>query len=130
VSTHIFGGQRAVAFAATSDPSRAVRFYEQTLGLRLRSDDEFAIVFDAENVELRIQKVEHFTPQPFTVLGWQVADIDATAASLGQAGISFERYEWLDQDDRGVWNAPSGARVAWFKDPDGNLLSVSQYRSC
>jgi predicted enzyme related to lactoylglutathione lyase len=120
--------ERLVAFAATTDGPRAARFYEQVLGLRIQSDDVFAIVFDANDVELRLQKVERFTPQPFTVLGWQVNDIRKIVDSLGHRGVQFERYSWLVQDDHGVWSAPSGARIAWFKDPDGNLLSVAQYQ--
>jgi RimJ/RimL family protein N-acetyltransferase/catechol 2,3-dioxygenase-like lactoylglutathione lyase family enzyme len=119
--------ERLVAFAATTDGQRAAAFYERTLGLRVRSDDAFAIVLDANSVELRLQKVERFTPQPFTVLGWQVNDIISVVDSLKRGGVAFERYSWLEQDDRGVWKAPSGALVAWFKDPDGNLLSVAQY---
>jgi catechol 2,3-dioxygenase-like lactoylglutathione lyase family enzyme len=116
-----------VAFGATTDAARAARFYRDVLGLRVRSDDAFALVLDANGTELRLQKVESFSPQRFTVLGWQVRDLDATLAALAARGVSGERYAGLDQDDRGVWRAPSGARIAWFKDPDGNLLSVAQY---
>jgi|SRR5471032_1113361 len=125
--TPMLNAQKVVAFLATTDGARATRFYERTLGLRLRSDDDFAVVFDADTVELRIQKVERFTPQPFTVLGWQVSDVVAVVTALASSGVHMERYPWLEQDERGVWPAPSGARVAWFKDPDGNLLSVAQY---
>jgi catechol 2,3-dioxygenase-like lactoylglutathione lyase family enzyme len=119
--------EKLVAFAATTDGQRSARFYEQTLGLRIASDDQFAVVLDANNIELRLQKVERFTPQPFTVLGWQVSDIATTVDALSRRGVEFERYPWMPQDEQGVWTAPSGARVAWFKDPDGNLLSVAQY---
>jgi len=119
--------QKVVAFLATTDGARATRFYGGTLGLHLRYDDDFAVVFEAGNVELRIQKVERFTPQPFTVLGWQVSDVVAVVTALASSAVEVERYPWLAQDERGVWPAPSGARVAWFKDPDGNLLSVAQY---
>jgi len=118
---------KLVAFGATTDGARAIEFYGRVLGLPLRSDDAFAVVFDARGTELRLQKVERFKPQPFTVLGWQVADIVDVVRRLEAAGISPERYEGLKQDSHGIWNAPSGARVAWFKDPDGNLLSVAQY---
>jgi predicted enzyme related to lactoylglutathione lyase len=123
----VLGDEKIVAFAATTDGQRAAQFYEQTLGLRIQSNDPFAVVLDANNVELRLQKVERFTPQTFTVLGWQVNDLQTVVDSLVRRGVQFERYPWLVQDDRGVWNAPAGARVAWFKDPDGNLLSVAQY---
>jgi len=119
--------ERLVAFGATVDAARAARFYGDVLGLRVRSDDAFALVLDANGTELRLQKVEALTPQRFTVLGWQVRDLDATLATLTARGVSAERYAGLDQDDRGVWRAPSGARIAWFTDPDGNLLSVAQY---
>jgi predicted enzyme related to lactoylglutathione lyase len=121
--------EKLVAFGATTNATRAVDFYGRVLGLRQQSDDAFAIVFDAGGVELRLQKVERVTAQPFTVLGWQVADIDHVVDRLVAAGIGPERYVGLAQDRRGIWSAPSGARVAWFKDPDGNLLSVAQYPS-
>jgi predicted enzyme related to lactoylglutathione lyase len=119
--------EKLVAFGATTDGKRAAAFYGEVLGLPIRSDDAFAIVFDANGVELRLQKVEHLTPQPFTTLGWQVGDVGGVLARLAALKISPERYAWLDQDTTGIWRAPSGARVAWFKDPDGNLLSVAEY---
>jgi catechol 2,3-dioxygenase-like lactoylglutathione lyase family enzyme len=117
---------RLVAFAATTDAPRAKAFYHGKLGLRLISDDEFALAFDANGTQLRIQKVPEIAPPPFTVLGWQVADIHATISALSQTGISFERYSFMPQDAVGVWTAPGGTKVAWFKDPDGNLLSLSE----
>lgn len=119
--------EKFVAFGATTDGARAAAFFGGVLGLPIRSDDTFAIVFDANGVELRLQKVERFTPQPFTALGWQVADIHRVLERLAAHDVRTERYAWLEQDDAGVWLAPSGACVAWFKDPDGNLLSVAQY---
>jgi len=119
--------EKLVAFGATTNGKRAAAFYGTVLGLPLRSDDAFAISFDANGVELRLQKVKRLTPQPFTTLGWQVADICKVLARLTASHITPERYEGLDQDAAGIWQAPSGARVAWFKDPDGNLLSVAQY---
>lgn len=118
---------KLVAFAATTDGARAAEFYGDVLGLPIRSDDAFAIAFDAAGVEIRLQKMERFTPQPFTALGWQVADVTDVVQRLTSHGVVPERYPWLEQDTAGVWHAPSGARVAWFKDPDGNLLSVAQY---
>ena len=118
---------KLVAFGATADVARARAFYAETLGLAVRYEDDFALVLDANGVELRLQKVRALTPAGFTTLGWEVRDVDAVATALEEQGISLERYRWLEQDARGVWLAPSGARIAWFRDPDGNLLSVAQY---
>jgi catechol 2,3-dioxygenase-like lactoylglutathione lyase family enzyme len=115
------------AFLATTQSARAAEFYGETLGLRRVSEDGFALVFDANGVELRLQKVDRFTPQRFTALGWQVSGIDALVAALSARGVRFQRYPGMEQDAQGVWLAPSGARVAWFKDPDGNLLAVAEY---
>lgn len=123
----MLGDAKLVAFAATTDGARAATFYRDVLGLTVRSDDAFAIAFDAAGTELRLQKMERFTPQPFTTLGWQVADVRDVVRVLSSHGIQPERYPWLDQDADGIWSAPSGARVAWFKDPDGNLLSAAEY---
>ncbi len=123
----MLGDAKLVAFAATTDGARAAAFYGTVLGLPVRSDDEFAIAFDVAGTELRLQKVERFTPQPFTVLGWQVADVGDVVRRLASRGVVLERYPWLNQDAAGIWSAPSGARVAWFRDPDGNLLSVAEY---
>jgi predicted enzyme related to lactoylglutathione lyase len=117
---------KLMAFVATSDGARARVFYEGTLGLTVISDDDFALALDAGGTMLRVQKVGPINPPPFTVLGWQVADIAATAAELGKRGVKFEIYPGMDQDPHGIWHAPGGARVAWFKDPDGNTLSLTQ----
>jgi len=119
--------EKLVAFGATTDASRAARFYGESLGLRVRSDDAFALVLEANGVELRLQKVAAFAPQPFTVLGWQVRDLSTTLEALQGRGVRVERFPGMSQDALGAWDAPSGARVAWFKDPDGNVLSVAQY---
>ncbi len=118
--------QELVAFIATSEPARALRFYAETLGLRLVSDDPYALVFDAKGTTIRIQKVEDLEPQSFTALGWTVKKIDQVVIELSKRGVKFERFGGMDQDDIGIWNSPSGARVAWFKDPDGNTLSLTQ----
>jgi catechol 2,3-dioxygenase-like lactoylglutathione lyase family enzyme len=118
-----------VAFGAITDSARAARFYVGTLGLTVRYEDDFALVLDANDVELRLQKVGALAPAGFTVLGWQVRDIAAVVTALAAQGVTLERYPWFEQDAHGVWQAPSGARVAWFRDPDGNLLSVAQYPS-
>jgi len=116
-----------VAFGAITDSARAAEFYVGTLGLTVRYEDDFALVLDANGVELRLQKLGTLTPAGFTTLGWQVRDVTAVVTALEKQGVSLERYPWFEQDAHGVWQAPSGARVAWFKDPDGNLLSVAQY---
>lgn len=118
---------RVIAFAATSSPERARSFYQQTLGLRLVSEDGFAIVFDANGVMLRVQKVQGHAPPPYTVLGWNVADIHATVEGMSDRGVTFERFDGLEQDEAGVWTSPAGARIAWFRDPDGNILSLTQF---
>ena len=114
------------AFVATTHPDRAREFYTGTLGLRLVTEDDFAIALDANGIEIRIQKVGELAPHPFTSLGWQVKDIVDTVRSLVARGVTFQRYPFLQLDELGIWSAPSGTRVAWFKDPDSNLLSVSQ----
>jgi catechol 2,3-dioxygenase-like lactoylglutathione lyase family enzyme len=115
-----------VAFVATRDGAKARRFYQEILGLRLISDEPWAIVFEAGGTTIRIQKVESFQPHPFTALGWNVPAIDATVDALAARRVHFERFPGMDQDERGIWASPSGARVAWFKDPDGNVLSLTQ----
>ena len=107
---------------------RARAFYRDTLGLKLISEDQFALVFDAGGNMLRVTPVREVAKAQYTVLGWQVSDIEAKVAELAGAGVKFERYSFLkDQDANGIWRAPGGARVAWFKDPDENLLSLSQH---
>ena len=115
-----------IAFAATVDGERACQFYRRVLGLTLVSEDEYAIVFCANGLELRLQKVQRLDPRPHTVLGWSVTCIHEVVGDLQARGVVFERYGFLDQDGAGVWTAPSGARVAWFNDPDGNVLSLTE----
>jgi catechol 2,3-dioxygenase-like lactoylglutathione lyase family enzyme len=110
------------------DAERARTFYRDTLGLRLVSEDGFALTFDANGTMLRVSLVREVVAAPYTVLGWEVDDIAAKAKALMAAGVNLERYEnFLKQDESGIWTAPGGTRVAWFKDPDGNLLSLSQH---
>ena len=119
--------EKLVGFVAITDGARAKVFYEK-LGLTFVSEDPFAVVFDSNGNMIRLTKVNEFRPQPFTVLGWQVADIVAAVKRLQSAGVTFERYgEFMQQDELGIWTAPGGTKVAWFKDPDGNTLSVSQH---
>ena len=123
----MLGSSRIMAFAATQNPDRARVFYRDVLGLQLAGEDPFALVFDANGTMLRIQIVQEVTPHRYTTLGWQVPDIAAAARELQSAGVQFERFEGLAQDALGIWAAPGGARVGWFKDPDGNVLSVTQF---
>jgi catechol 2,3-dioxygenase-like lactoylglutathione lyase family enzyme len=123
----MLGSSKIVAFVATANADAARSFYEGTLGLGLRENSPFALVFDANGVMLRLQKVSSLTPAMHTALGWQVADIGRAVSGLMQRGIAFERYARLSQDELGIWLSPSGARVAWFKDPDGNVLSLTQF---
>jgi catechol 2,3-dioxygenase-like lactoylglutathione lyase family enzyme len=125
----MLGGFKIVAFVATTDGAKARSFYEGLLGLDVISDDEFATVLDANGVELRIQKVKAFMPQAHTQLGWRVAAIEDVVQTLRLRGVACERFPSLRQDALGIWVAPSGAKVAWFKDPDGNLLSLSEPKS-
>jgi len=122
----LMGSQKLVAFVATRDPARAKAFYRDTLGLHLVSEDEFALVFDAAGTMLRITCVQEVAAAKYTVLGWQVSDVVRTAKNLQKAHVTLERYPGMRQDELGIWNSPSGARVAWFKDPDGNTLSITQ----
>ena len=116
-----------IAFVATTNPSRAKAFYAKTLGLKLVSEDDFAIVFDAGGTMLRVAIVPQLQPAQYTVLGWIVPEIRNAATALAKHRVKFQRYPGLDQDDLGIWNSPSGARVAWFKDPDGNTLSLTEF---
>lgn len=115
-----------MAFVATTNAATARRFYAEVLGLQLVEDTPFALVFDVNGTLLRVQKVERLEPPPFTVLGWQVADIDASVDALRARGVAFVEYPGMAQDERRIWQAPGGARIAWFKDPDGNTLSLAQ----
>jgi catechol 2,3-dioxygenase-like lactoylglutathione lyase family enzyme len=126
-STNPLGEAKVVAFVGTSRADRARAFYRDTLGLKLISEDNFALVFDVSGTMLRVALVPHLTPAAFTVLGWQVPDVAATVRNLQEAGVALERYHGIAQDELGIWTAPGGARVAWFKDPDGNILSVTQF---
>ena len=119
--------EKIVAFAATTNQERAEEFYGGVLGLPLISQDGFALVFDANGVMLRVATVREVAQAQYTVLGWEVSDIVGKVKDLEQAGVKFERYSFPGQDEKGIWTAPSGARVAWFKDPDGNILSISQH---
>ncbi len=112
------------SFVASTDLERAHAFYGETLGLEVVANDGFALICRSANRLIRIVAVEELTPQPFTVLGWEVQDIRQRVIDLDARGIEFLRFQ-SDQDDLGIWTAPSGHRIAWFNDPDGNVLSLS-----
>ena len=118
---------KMVGFVITTTPEKAKAFYSGTLGFRFLKDDGFALVFDANGTMLRAAKLKEFTPAQYTVLGWEVDDIAAAVAALKAKGVTFERYPGLPQDEDAICTFGKEARVAWFKDPDGNVLSLSQH---
>jgi catechol 2,3-dioxygenase-like lactoylglutathione lyase family enzyme len=118
---------KAVAFSATQCPDEARAFYADVLGLQFIADEPFALVFDMCGTMLRIQKTSNHVALPYTSLGWDVPDIAAMVRALRGKGVVFERFDGFEQDDLAIWVAPGGTRVAWFRDPDGNLLSLSQF---
>jgi catechol 2,3-dioxygenase-like lactoylglutathione lyase family enzyme len=115
-----------VAFVATTDAERSKAFYRDVLGLPLIADEAYALVFDAFGTSLRIQKVQAHKPLPYTALGFRVRAIARMVEALGRRGVAFESFAGMQQDLTGIWQAPGGAQVAWFKDPDGNLLSLTE----
>ena len=115
-----------IAFAASADLRQARAFYEQVLGLRLIEQNDFACVFDGNGTMLRVTAVAEVARPGYTVLGWRVADIAATVRGLTERGVLFLRYDGMGQDEDGVWTTPGGDKVAWFADPDGNTLSLTQ----
>ena len=123
----MLGQSQVIAFIPTQHRNQAREFYQNVLGLHLLSDEPVALVFDAHGIMLRITEVEEFQPASYTVLGWQVRNIKQTIHELGSKGVSFLRFPGMVQDEQGVWNSPGGAKIAWFKDPDGNTLSLTQF---
>ena len=123
----MLGAINIVAFVPTRDSGKARAFYEGVLGLRFIKDDGFALVLDANGIMVRVAKAPEFKPAPFTILGWQVTGIEKVVSALQEKGVHFEILGFLEQDKLGIWTAPSGDKVAWFKDPDGNVLSVSEH---
>ena len=116
-----------MGFLLTRDYDKARAFYEGSLGFEFVSLDQFALVMRAGKSVIRIVKVPTFTPLQSTVLGWEVGDIEAVVDWLMKRGVVFEKYPFVEDKERGIWNAPGGSKVAWFKDPDGNVLSVSEH---
>lgn len=123
----MLGTTNIVAFVPTKDSNKARAFYEGVLGLRFIKDDGFAMVLDANGIMVRVAKMQEFTPAQYTILGWQVSEIENVARALQTKGVHFEIFGFFKQDELGIWTAPTGDKVAWFKDPDGNTLSISQH---
>jgi catechol 2,3-dioxygenase-like lactoylglutathione lyase family enzyme len=118
---------KLVGFALTRDYEKARAFYEGRLGFSFVSLDPFALVVRAGENMIRIVKMPDFVPLRSTVLGWEVADVEAVVAWLAERGVVLEKYPWVQDQASGIWTTPDGNKVAWFKDPDGNVLSVSQH---
>src|SRR5712691_12276840 len=120
---------RMIGFVVTNVPEKARTFYGDVFGFRLIADDNFALVFDANGTMVRVGKGQAFTPAQHTVLGWEVDDIHGAIRELMQRGVHFEQFNlpFMKQDELGVWTPPNGDQVAWFKDPDGNVLSISKH---
>jgi len=116
-----------IAFAPSTDLARSRSFYEDVLGLTVADQSEYACVFDANGTMLRVTAVSEVAHPGYTVLGWQVSDISHTVAHLESRGVLFARYDGMDQDAHGVWTTPGGDQIAWFNDPDGNVLSLTQF---
>lgn len=123
----MLGSINIIAFVPTRDRDKARAFYEGVLGLRFINDDGFALVLDANGIMIRVAKVKEFTPAQFTILGWKVSEIERVVQALQKKGVHFEIYGFPKQDETGIWTAPTGDKVAWFKDPDGNILSLSEH---
>ena len=115
-----------IAFAATADLERSHAFYGGVLGLRRVESSSFANVYDAHRTMLRVTLVDRVVAAPYTSLGWGVPDVHAAIEVLVAAGVSFQRFESVEQDEAGVWTAPGGGKIAWFRDPDGNTLSLAE----
>ena len=124
----MLGAASFVGFIPVTDLARARSFYVGVLGVPVAADTPFALVLDAAGTTVRLTPVADLVVQPFTVAGWDVPDIDSAVQALGREGVTCVRFEGMDQDDAGVWTSPGGDRVAWFRDPDGNTLSVTQRR--
>ncbi len=121
---------KPISFIPTANAKAARVFYEKTLGLHFESDDKFALIFRVgrgKGTMLRIVRTPGFTPAPYTIFGWQVDDIQKAVTDLTAKKIEFLRFSFFKQDKLGIWKSPNGGRVAWFKDPDGNTLSLSQH---
>jgi len=116
----------AISFLATANAGESRKFFEKLVGLEFVEETDFALVFSVGKSQLRIQKISKISPASYTSMGWQVDDIEKVVAELLDGGIVFERYDGMAQDARGMWTSPTGAKIVWFKDPDGNILSLTQ----
>jgi catechol 2,3-dioxygenase-like lactoylglutathione lyase family enzyme len=124
----MLAASKLIGFVPTKDSRRSREFYEEKLGFQFVGDDEFALVMRAGESMIRIAKAGTFTPALYTVMGWEVADIETVVKWLDGRGVAFEKYPFVQDRELGIWTAPNGDRVAWFKDPDGNVLSLSQHQ--
>lgn len=118
---------KLLGFIPSTDIQKSKVFYLETLGLSLLREDDFALELRSGESQIRINKVDHTPQNAYTVLGWSVSDIDSTTYQLSKQGVKFERYEGLNQNEMGICRFPNGSRVAWFKDPDSNTLSITQF---
>ncbi len=123
----MLASSKLIGFVPTKDSIKAREFYEGKLGFQFVSDDPFALVLRAGETMIRVAKTKDFTPAPYTVMGWEVQNIEVVVASLQKSAVPFEKYPFIQDQQLGIWASPSGDKVAWFKDPDGNILSVSQH---
>ena len=123
----MLAGQRFMAFIPVSNLDTAKSFYSDILGMTITEETPYAVVLDAAGTMLRLTQVEDLRPQPFTIAGWQVSDIEASIAALATRGVVFLHYEGLGQDTNEMWTTPGGDRVAWFEDQDGNTLSITSF---
>ena len=124
----MLASSKVMGFVPTKDSAKAREFYEGKLGFQFVGDDAFALVMRAGETMIRIAKTPDFAPAPYTILGWQVSHIEEVVGWLQKRGVAFEQYPFVQDKERGIWTAPGGDKVAWFKDPDGNVLSVSQHK--
>jgi catechol 2,3-dioxygenase-like lactoylglutathione lyase family enzyme len=125
----ILATSKLIGFAITTNPLRSIEFYRDILGFHFICQDQFAVVFDCNGNMLRLAILPEFQPPKYTVAGWQVDEIEAVVEQLANAGVKMMVYGFPGQAESGIWTAPDGNKVAWFQDPDGNLLSVSQHNS-
>jgi catechol 2,3-dioxygenase-like lactoylglutathione lyase family enzyme len=123
----MLGSTNIVAFVPITNSGKSRAFYEGVLGLRFVKDDGFAMVLDANGITVRAAKMKEVKPAQYTILGWQVKEIEKAVMGLREKGVHFEIFGFFKQDELGIWTAPTGDKVAWFKDPDGNILSVSEH---
>jgi catechol 2,3-dioxygenase-like lactoylglutathione lyase family enzyme len=123
----MLASNRMIGFVPTTDSAKARSFYEGKLGFRFVSDDAYALVLRAGETMIRVSKGKDFVPAPYTVLGWEVSNIKEVVGWLKRKGVETEKYPFVQDSELGIWTAPTGDKVAWFKDPDGNILSVSQH---